>query len=237
MKVGHLLPKTPRVQRRPHRDADGKRQRNAKDDDNLLHLAYLFTGLHSPGTDSSDVIGRGHEIRQASTTDQTTENQLLELRRYCEARDWRPTEYVDQGVSGAKDRRLALDRLMTDVASRRMIEVVVCWRLDRFGHNLRHLVVSIEELAAAGVAFVSLGENIDTTSPTGRLMLGILGSFARYLHRATVRRSAMSRDAGLNLPAVRAPSSLLALDCCEHLCEQRLVWKVPNDAKNLPPYK
>jgi DNA invertase Pin-like site-specific DNA recombinase len=104
---------------------------------------------------------------------------LLELRRYAEARGWQATEYVDQGVSGAKDRRPALDRLMTDASSRR-IDVVVCWRLDRFGRNLRHLVVAIEELAAAGVAFVSLGENIDTTSPTGRLMLGILGSFAQF---------------------------------------------------------
>ena len=116
---------------------------------------------------------------RVSTADQTTENQLLELRRYAEARGWQPTEYVDHGVSGAKDRRPALDKLMTDAASRK-IDVVVCWRLDRFGRNLRHLVVAIEELTAAGVAFVSLGENIDTTSPTGRLMLGILGSFAQF---------------------------------------------------------
>ena len=57
---------------------------------------------------------------------------------------------------------------------------MVCWRLDRFGRNLRHLIVTIEELTAAGVAFVSMGENIDTTSPTGRLLLGILGSFAEF---------------------------------------------------------
>ncbi len=116
---------------------------------------------------------------RVSTFDQEPENQLQELRRYVEARAWTGQEYVDRGVSGAKDRRPALDQLMADAASRR-IDVVVCWRLDRFGRNLRHLVVAIEELTAAGVAFVSIGESIDTTSPTGRLLLGVLGSFAQF---------------------------------------------------------
>jgi DNA invertase Pin-like site-specific DNA recombinase len=116
---------------------------------------------------------------RVSTTDQTCENQLLELRRYCEARGWTAAEYVDAGVSGAKERRPALDRLMTDARQRR-IDVVVCWRLDRFGRNLAHLVNAIEELTAAGVAFASMGEGIDTASPTGRLLLGVLGSFAQF---------------------------------------------------------
>ena len=68
---------------------------------------------------------------------------------------------------------------MTDAAKRR-IDVVVVWRFDRFGRNLRHLVTSIEELAATGVSFVSMGESIDTSSPTGRLLLGVFGSFAEF---------------------------------------------------------
>lgn len=116
---------------------------------------------------------------RVSTTEQTPENQLIELRRYAEARGWTTAEYVDTGISGSKDRRPSLDRLMADVAVRR-IDAVLVWRLDRFGRNLRHLIVTIEELTAAGVAFVSLGESIDTTSPTRRLMLGILGSFAQF---------------------------------------------------------
>jgi DNA invertase Pin-like site-specific DNA recombinase len=71
-----------------------------------------------------------------STTDQTSENQLLELRRYGQARGWTPTEYVDSGVSGAKERRPALDRLMIDAKQRR-IDAIVVWRLDRFVRNLR----------------------------------------------------------------------------------------------------
>jgi DNA invertase Pin-like site-specific DNA recombinase len=116
---------------------------------------------------------------RVSTTDQTCDNQLLELRRYCAARGWQPVEYVDTGVSGAKDRRLALDRLMAD-ARQRKVDTVVVWRLDRFGRNLRHLITAIEELNAAAVSFVSMGENIDTASPTGRLLLGIMGSFAEF---------------------------------------------------------
>src|SRR5688572_5770622 len=116
---------------------------------------------------------------RVSTTDQTCENQLIELRRYCEARGWTAAEYVDTGISGAKDRRPALDRLMTDAAQRR-IDAIVVWRLDRFGRSLRHLVNAIEELNAAGVTFISIGESIDTGSPTGRMLLGILGTFAQF---------------------------------------------------------
>jgi len=116
---------------------------------------------------------------RVSTSDQTCENQLLELRRYCEARGWTSTEYVDAGISGAKDRRPALDQLMAD-AKRRKLDVVVCWKLDRFGRSLAHLINAIQSLTDAGVSFASLGEGIDTRSATGRLMLGILGSFAEF---------------------------------------------------------
>jgi len=67
---------------------------------------------------------------RVSTADQTCENQLIDLRRYCAARGWDATEYVDTGVSGAKDRRPALDALMAD-ARRRKVDTVVVWRLDR----------------------------------------------------------------------------------------------------------
>ncbi|OFV98867.1 MAG: hypothetical protein A3H28_14980 [Acidobacteria bacterium RIFCSPLOWO2_02_FULL_61_28] len=116
---------------------------------------------------------------RVSSNDQTCENQLIELRRYVQARGWDATEYVDTGVSGAKDRRPALDQLMADAQQRR-VDCVVVWRLDRFGRNLRHLVTAVEQLNAAGVAFVSMGENIDTSSPTGRLLLGVMGAFAEF---------------------------------------------------------
>jgi DNA invertase Pin-like site-specific DNA recombinase len=114
-----------------------------------------------------------------STLDQEPENQLTELRGYVEARGWTAVEYVDKGVSGAKDRRPALDRLVAD-ATRRRFDVLVCWRLDRLGRNLKHLVTLLEELEAVGVAFVSLGEGIDCTTPAGKLQLHILAALAEF---------------------------------------------------------
>lgn len=116
---------------------------------------------------------------RVSTFEQEPENQLQELRRYAEARGWEASEFVDRGVSGAKDRRPALDALLAD-AKRRRFGVVICWRLDRLGRNLRHLVTLIEELQAMGVAFVSLGEGIDCTTPAGKLQLHILAALAEF---------------------------------------------------------
>ena len=114
-----------------------------------------------------------------STLDQEPENQLAELRRYAAARGWEALEYTDHGVSGSRDRRRALDALLRD-ARRRRFGVVVCWRLDRLGRNLRHLVTLLDDLQALGVSFVSLGEGIDCTTPAGRLQLHILAALAEF---------------------------------------------------------
>ena len=116
---------------------------------------------------------------RVSTLDQEPENQLAELRKYVQARGWSAHEYTDKGISGAKDRRPALDALVRD-AKRRKLDVLVCWRLDRLGRNLRHLILLLDELQALGVAFVSLQEGIDATTPAGRLQLHILGAIAEF---------------------------------------------------------
>ena len=117
---------------------------------------------------------------RVSTLDQQPENQLLELERYAAARGWQiVAEHVDHGVSGAKERRPALDALRVD-ARRRRIDAVLCWRLDRLGRNLRHLILLLDELQALGVAFVSLAEGIDATTPAGKLQLHILGAIAEF---------------------------------------------------------
>lgn len=128
---------------------------------------------------------------RVSTSDQTCENQLLELRRYVEARGWTiAKEYVDHGVSGVKERRPALDDLVKD-AKRRRFDVLVCWRLDRLGRNLRHLVTMLEDLQHVGVAFVSLGEGIDCTTPAGKLQLHILAALAEF-ERERIRERVMA---------------------------------------------
>jgi DNA invertase Pin-like site-specific DNA recombinase len=116
---------------------------------------------------------------RVSTVDQEPENQLQELRRYVDARGWTAVEYVDRGVSGAKDRRPALDQMFGD-AKRRRFDVVVCWRLDRLGRNLKHLITLLEDLHALGIAFVSLAEGIDATTPAGKLQMHILGAIAEF---------------------------------------------------------
>lgn len=115
---------------------------------------------------------------RVSTSEQTTDNQLHELQRYASARGWDTAIYADT-ISGAKDRRPALDQLLAD-ARRRRVDAVVCWRLDRLGRNLKHLVTLLDELQALGVSFVSLNEGIDLSTPAGRLQLHILSALAEF---------------------------------------------------------
>ena len=128
---------------------------------------------------------------RVSTLDQTTENQLTELRSYTLTRGWTAREYVDEGVSGSIESRPALDRLLRD-ARRRRFDVLVCWRLDRLGRSLKHLILFLEELSALGVAFVSLAEGIDATTPAGRLQMHILGAIAEF-ERARIAERVRAR--------------------------------------------
>lgn len=106
--------------------------------------------------------------------------QLAELREYASRRGFQVVEeYVDAGVSGSKESRPALNRLMAD-AHRRSFEAVICWKLDRLGRSLKHLVNALAELEALGVAFISLRDNLDLGTPSGRLMFQIIGAMAEF---------------------------------------------------------
>ena len=112
------------------------------------------------------------------------ENELQELRRYVEARGWTAQEFVDHGISGAKDKRPALDELVWDAKRRRFM----CWYAgDWIGwRDLKHLIMLLEDLQALGVAFVSLAEGTDATTPAGKLQLHILAAIAEF-ERARLR--------------------------------------------------
>lgn len=117
--------------------------------------------------------------------------QLDELRQVAAQRGFVIVqEYVDDGVSGAKASRPALDRMMADVHAGRL-DVVLIWKLDRLARSLQHLLHLVDQLGAAHVSFVSLRDpGIDTTSPSGRLMLqivGAMGEFERALIQERVR--------------------------------------------------
>ena len=117
---------------------------------------------------------------RVSTVDkQNPEMQITPLQDYCRARDVEVANvYVDR-TTGAKDRRPALDQLM-DAARKRQIDMVVVWKLDRFGRSLKHLVTAIDELNSLGIAFVSYQENIDLSTPTGRLMFHMIAAMAEF---------------------------------------------------------
>jgi DNA invertase Pin-like site-specific DNA recombinase len=125
---------------------------------------------------------------RVSTLDQQPENQLGELRCYMRAREWTlHDEFIDRGVSGSKDRRPELERMLGDAKLRRF-DVLLCWKLDRLGRNLKHLVTMLDDLQALRVAFVSLGEGIDATTPAGRLQMHLLAAIAEFERGRIVER-------------------------------------------------
>ena len=111
---------------------------------------------------------------------QDPEMQLRELREYCLRRGWEiVAEYVDKGVSGSKDSRPALNRMVADAHSRKFDGVLV-WKMDRFARSLKHLVNALADFEALGVSFISLRDNLDLTTPSGRLMFQIIGAMAEF---------------------------------------------------------
>jgi len=116
---------------------------------------------------------------RVSTSDQSTESQLLDLRRYTQDRGWQIfKEYVDEGISGTKDNRPALNELMND-AKKRRFDAVLVWRFDRFARSTRHLINALEEFKNLGIDFVSFQENIDTSSPLGAAIFTIISAVAQ----------------------------------------------------------
>jgi DNA invertase Pin-like site-specific DNA recombinase len=114
--------------------------------------------------------------------------QLRELREYCERRGWTIAgEYVDTGISGAKDRRPELDRLMSD-AHKRRFDVVAVWKFDRFARSVSHLLRALDTFRVLGIEFVSLSESLDTATPAGRMVFTVLGAVAELERSLIVER-------------------------------------------------
>src|SRR5215831_5164238 len=109
---------------------------------------------------------------------QTTDTQAMALREYAERRRFDiVAEYRDEGISGSKDSRPALDRLMKDARSRKF-DVVIVARFDRFARSVSHLLRALEEFSHLGIDFVSLSESIDTSTPMGKMIFTVLGAVA-----------------------------------------------------------
>ena len=162
---------------------------------------------------------------RVSTGDQTANLQKDELTEYGQCRKWTVTEVYSDVMSGAKDKRPALDRLMAD-ARRGEFDVVVVWKFDRFARSTSHLLRALEEFQSLAVDFVSLREAIDTSTPTGKMVFTILASVAE-LERSTIRervlagqKAAKRRGVRFGRPTVEVDTALVG-----KLRKQGLSWR------------
>ena len=160
---------------------------------------------------------------RVSTHDQQTLGlQLRTMRSYVRDRGWALTQQVEDVGSGAKERPRR--EALLKAARRREIDVVMVWRLDRWGRSLADLVVTLQELSELGVGFVSLTEALDLTTPSGRAMAGLLAVFAQFereILRERVRAGiAQAREEGK--PHGRPRSASLQAEQVQRLWDQHL---------------
>jgi DNA invertase Pin-like site-specific DNA recombinase len=142
--------------------------------------------------------------------------QTRELREYCERRGWAVfAEYVDEGISGTKDSRPELNRLMAD-AHKRRFDAVCVWKFDRFARSVSHLLRALETFKALGIEFISFSEQMDTSTPTGKMVFTVLGAVAeleRSLIAERVRaglRNARAKGKKLGRPRLKVQPAEIA---------------------------
>ncbi len=139
---------------------------------------------------ASNSLQRVAIYARVSTTNhgQDVNVQTRELEQFAQARGWHLVDsYLDLGISGSKDKRPQLDRLMTD-AHKRRFDVVIVWKFDRFARSVSHLLRALENFNALGIAFVSLSEQMDTTTPAGKMVFTVLGAVAELERSLIVER-------------------------------------------------
>ena len=174
---------------------------------------------------------------RVSTTDQSCEMQLRELREYLSRRGWDLAgEYVDTGWSGAHTRRPELNRLMRDARMRRF-DTVVVWKLDRWGRSVAHSIKSIQELAALGIRFVAVTQNIDTdeSNPTSQFILHIFAAVAE-LEREMIRERVISgiQNARINGKSIGRPRRIFRRDEALGLRADGMSWRGISKILNVP---
>jgi DNA invertase Pin-like site-specific DNA recombinase len=142
--------------------------------------------------------------------------QTRELRQFAEARGWTVSgEYIDPGISGAKDSRPELNRLMAD-AHKRRFDVVCVWRFDRFARSVSHLLRALETFKALGIDFVSYSEQMDTSTPAGKMVFTVLGAVAELERSLIVERvraglrNARAKGKTLGRPRVTVDTAKIA---------------------------
>lgn len=174
--------------------------------------------------------------RVSTINGQDPEMQLRELREYCERRKWSVSrEYVDIGVSGTKEKRVELDKLLTD-AHRRKFDAVIVWKFDRFARSVSHLLRALETFRAQGIEFVSLSEQVDTSTPTGKMIFTVLGAVAELERSLIVERvRAGIRNARAKGKILGRPRKLANSDRIAQLRAQGASWRAVGIALGVSP--
>jgi DNA invertase Pin-like site-specific DNA recombinase len=171
---------------------------------------------------------------RVSTGDQNADLQRNELTEYCQFRKWDIVETYSDTMSGARDKRPALDRLMAD-AKRGKFNVVAVWRFDRFARSSSHLLRALEEFQSLGVDFVSLRESIDTSTPTGKMVFTVLAAVAE-LERCTIRERVIAGQKAAKRRGVRfgRPTANVDTDRVLKLRKQGLSWRAISESTGVP---
>src|SRR5277367_4240155 len=174
---------------------------------------------------------------RVSTSDQSCEMQLHELRQYVAKRNWQVfAEYVDTGFSGASASRPELDRLLRD-ARLQKFEAVLVWKLDRWGRSVAHCVRSIQELVSLGIRFLSPTESIDTgaDSPMSKFLLHLFAAFAE-MERGIIRERVCAgvRAAKAKGTALGRPRRVFRRDQALRLRSEGMSWRNVSRALELP---
>jgi DNA invertase Pin-like site-specific DNA recombinase len=157
---------------------------------------------------------------------QDPEMQTREIKEYAERRGWQLAgEYLDIGISGTKEKRPELDRLMTD-AQRRRFDVVVVWTFDRFARSVSHLLRALESFKAQGIEFVSYSEQMDTSTPAGKMVFTVLGAVAELERSLIVERvKAGLKNARAKGKKLGRPRVMVDVRRIAHLRTQGTGWK------------
>jgi DNA invertase Pin-like site-specific DNA recombinase len=171
---------------------------------------------------------------RVSTKDQTHESQQSELNEYCKQRRLQVVEIYADTMSGAKDKRPALDRLMAD-ARRGRFDAVLVYRFDRFARSVTHLLRALEEFSSLGVDFVSLSESIDTSTPMGRMVFTVLGAVAE-LERNIIRERVIAGQKGAKRRGVRFGRPEVEVDTklVSRLRTSGLSWRAIAEQTGIP---
>ena len=170
------------------------------------HISIRRGGRKMEGDNSKKTLKAAAYCRVSTLLNQSIENQSVPIAEYCRNRGFSlVAQFADEGISGKRERRPALDQMLKDARSGKF-QVLIVSGLDRLGRDLRHLLTMLDALNSYGVQFVSLRESVDLTQPTGRLIMSVIGAIAEF-ERELIRTRIKEALAAKKMIAIQTGSS------------------------------